>query len=141
MLTKSQLLQGARFTKELKIEGLGAVTIRALSDSELTGIEAKSIKAMADGGVNITAKSTDENLAEGLTDPTLLITTQKRRNWEVVALALSLNETWTPEEAGMLPEKVIQQLVEEVELLSRGGPEQADNFRGNKRGATAGATH
>ena len=152
VLTKSQILEGVKYTEDFPVDELGgAVRIRALSDGELTKVETDYLMKLAAVGIrpeNLSAKliKTCPNCGapinpreDSTMEQTVVITqSMKERDWAMVALALSVGEEkWTPEEVSGLVEKdsIISKIGARVEEISRGRQGQAESFRKSEGGA------
>ncbi len=108
VLTKDQILSGSKYTEEFAVEKLGgAVKIRALTDGELTKIEARHLKNLSAAGISpedlggIGVKACphcgglvkDAGSAKGVTLEQSAVTAEsaKERTWSIVALAMSVD--------------------------------------------------
>ena len=128
VLTKDQILQGSKYTEEFAVEKLGgAVKIRALTDGEITKIDAKHLKTLSQagigpkdlGGIDIT-----------LEQSAVTAESTKELVWSIVALAMSVDgQEWTPEEISELDEDLIEAIAARVEEISRGRRGQVESFR------------
>jgi hypothetical protein len=128
VLTKDQILSGSKCTEEFAVEKLGgAVKIRALTDGELTKIDAKHLKTLSQagigpkdlGGIDIT-----------LEQSAVIAESAKELIWSIVALAMSVDgQEWTAEEVSGLDEDLIEAIAARVEEMSRGKRGQVESFR------------
>ncbi len=138
VLTKDQILQGSKYTEEFAVEKLGgAVKIRALTDGELTKIEARHLKNLSAAGI------TSDDLGHMGASKKLTLEqsastaeSAKERTWSIVALAMSVDgQEWTAEDVSQLGEELTEAIAARVEDISRGRRGQAESFRADDGGA------
>jgi hypothetical protein len=150
ILTKAQILQGSSYTEDFEVLELeGKVKIRALSDAELTQIDAEYFTYLTQNGVKAEMiyafsdvdpcicphckkqfRNRDEmNLAQSMT----IVKGRKEKNWKLAALGLSIGEDkWTVEEVAKIkPEEAVTQIADRILVISGGTQDQVDSFRGD----------
>lgn len=137
LLTKAQILAGVKYTETLTIEELGGdVTIRALSDGELSVIEAEYIREIGSAGIKfgdlndmrqMKGEKPEQNAETGedkkkkdfdLAKSGDLSLAAKHRDWAICAKALSVNEEWTRVEVEILPRAAVEKIVDRAEEIS-----------------------
>jgi len=141
LLTKAQILQGIKYTENLYVEELNSeVKIRVLSDGEFAKIEADYIIELGKLGISYDdLQGLQEAKAESITldkSGGISLATRKRQ-WEICAKALSVDEQWTVEDVQQLPGLAIDKIVARTEEISQGRLEQIKNFREQLRGQEA----
>lgn len=133
ILTKAQVLQGIKYTENFYVEELnGEVKIRALSDGELATIEANYITELGKLGISYDdLQGMQEAKAEaiGLDKSGGMSLATRKRQWEICAKALSVDEQWTVEDVQQLPGPAIDKIAARAEEISKGRPDQIKNFR------------
>lgn len=142
ILTKNQILEGTKYVEEFPVKELGgAVKIRALSDGELTKIEARHLRNLSAAGIPSGALGSlgvideDEKQEITLEQSVAIVESTKERIWSIVALAMSIDgQEWTVEEVSMLNEELTNAIAARAEVISGGRPGQAESFRANAGG-------
>jgi hypothetical protein len=122
LLTKAQILAGVKYTETLTIEELGGdVTIRALSDGELSAIEAEYVREIGSAGIkfnDLQEMRTNQKEDFDLAKSGDLALAAKQRDWAICAKALSVNEEWKREDVEKLPRAAVEKIVDRAEEIS-----------------------